>query len=49
MISEYMQIITTNKSMIMSYDEINSVNVSKHMALKTTKKEYWQLRYGNVP
>jgi len=49
MISEYMQIITTNKSMIMSYDEINSVNVSKHMALKVTKKEYWELRFGNVP
>ena len=49
MISEYTQVITTNKSMILSYDEINSVNVSKHMGLKVIKKEYWELRYGNLP
>jgi hypothetical protein len=46
MITDYNAVMTTNKSMILSYDEINSVNVSKHMALKNIKKEYWELRYG---
>jgi len=49
MITDYNAVMTTNKSMILSYDEINSVNVSKHMALKNIKKEYWELRFGKVP
>jgi hypothetical protein len=49
LISEYIAMINTNKSMILSYDEINSVNVNRHMALKMIKKEYWELRYGKIP
>lgn len=49
LISAYNTMINTNKSMILSFDEINSVNVNRHMALKMIKKEYWELRYGKIP
>jgi hypothetical protein len=34
LISDYISVINTNKSMILSYDQINSVNVNRHMTLK---------------
>jgi hypothetical protein len=49
LITDYNSMINTNKSMILSYDEINSVNVNRHMALKIIKKEYWELKYGKSP
>lgn len=49
LINESNSVITHNKTMIMTYDDINSVNVARHMALKMIKQEYWELRYGKVP